>query len=415
MTAPARERAILAILLAALTFNAALCFINTTALHVTDSAVIGCELVLVSAAFGLALGRDAAPYLVLAVFLSYAALIMALRPLFDPKSVRDILIPMAFYLLGRRQADPALADRAAVWSGLIVVALGVYELVDLDTYVKYFNIIQYYVARGSVAPSDVAGQTSTLFTSGIRPDARQILPFLGPHRASSVFLEPVSTGNFGAVVYLWTLHRSRMNYRWLAMATGLGAIVLADARFGLYVCILGTAVHAAAPRLPRVLFLALPFAILAALAIYGFTTAQIDWGNDFSGRLLWTAQLVTSLSANAVWGLSPDKPFLDDSGYAYTLNQIGLVGFVGIWSLLVLLPERDARAWRFKACIAIYVCLLMLISDSVYSIKTAALLWFMLGSSDGALPAEAERSRIEATSGARPQAAATETGAAGWV
>ena len=403
----ARERAALAILIAALTFNAALCLINTTAARVSDSAVIGCELVLISAALALALGREAAPYLVLAVFLAYAVLLMAMRPLFDPKSVRDFLIPIAFYLLGRRQEKIALADRAAVWSGLIVVALGVFEFAELDTYVKYFDIIKYYVARGTVAPSDVSAGGSALFASGMRPDARAILPFLGPHRASSVFLEPVSTGDFGAILYLWALCRAGMRGRWIALACGLGAIVLADARFGLNTCVVGTAVWFAAPRLPRAAFLALPFAILSALAIYGFTTAQVDWSNDFSGRLLWTAQLITSLSARAVWGLSPDKPFLDDSGYAYTLNQIGLVGFVGFWTLFILVPERRRAAWRFKACIATYICLLMLISDSLYSIKTAALLWFMLGASDAAPEAEDIRSSRPAR---RPAQLATAAG-----
>ena len=407
---PARDRAVFWILIAALTFNAALCFINTTAFRVSDAAVIGCELVLVSAAFGLALGREAAPYIVLGVFLSYMAAIMAMRPLFDPKSVRDFLIPVAFYLLGRRQGALALADRAAVWSGVIVVALGLFEFAELDTYVKYFDIIKYYVARGTVAPSDVPTGGSALFASGMRPDARAILPFLGPHRASSVFLEPVSTGDFGAILYLWALCRSGMRGRWLAFSCGLGAIVLADARFGLNTCIVGTAVWFAAPRLPRALFLALPFAILSALAIYGFTTAQIDWSNDFSGRLLWTAQLITSLGDRAVWGLSPDKPFLDDSGYAYTLNQIGLLGFAGFWMLFILAPERRREAWRFKACVATYICLLMLISDSLYSIKTAALLWFMLGSSDAApnLRSETAPSRLAAAGGLRAPRLAVE-------
>ncbi len=37
---------------------------------------------------------------------------------------------------------------------------------------------------------------------------------------------------------------------------------------------------------------------------------------------------------------------------------------------------------------AIYTCLLLVISDSPFSIKTAAVVWFMLGAADGA-PEEA--------------------------
>ncbi len=377
-------RIALAVLIGALTFNAGLCFVNTNLARVSDTAVMGMELILISTALGLSLGRSAAPYLILAVFISYMAMLMAMRPLLDPKAVRDFLIPVAFYLFGRKYADLRIADKAALLSGLIVFVFGVFEFAALDVYLKYFNIIQYYVARGTVAPTELAGQTSSLFASGMRPDARALLPFLGPHRASSVFLEPVSTGNFGAIVYLWALCRPDMRRRWLTMATGIGAVILADARFGAYVCLAGTAVCFLSPRLPRAFWLALPFAMLASLAIYGFTSAQVDWENNIGGRLLWTARLITSLGTPAVWGVSPDKPFLSDSGYAYSLNQIGLAGLIGFWGLFIFAPENSARAWRFKACVATYICLLLLISDSVYSIKTAALLWFMLGSSDGA-------------------------------
>ena len=392
------RRSTLCALYGALTFNAALCFVNTVAVQVSDTAVMGCEAVLVATALMVALRRNAGVALVLAVFLSYAALLMALRPLLDPKAVRDFLIPVTFYALGRRWSDPRLADRAALVSGLVVLAFGLFEATALDTYVHYFNIAKYYVARGSVVPVDAAqnefgAQASALFGSGTRPDARTILPFLGPHRTSSVFLEPVSMGNFGAILYLWSLCRPAMARRRLVMALAAAAIVLADARFGLYVCVAGTGAALLGRHLPRLLWFALPFAMMAGFAVYGFTSPAVDWSNDIGGRMLWTARLLTSLSDRAVWGLSAEKPFLSDSGYAYSLNQIGLAGLVGFWALFVFMPERNAAAWRFKCCVATYVCLLLVISDSVYSIKTAALLWFMLGSSDGAPAAASEPAR----------------------
>lgn len=374
----------LALLVGALTFNMALCFLNTNVMQVNDTMVMGCEVVLVATALYLGLGRNAAPYLLLAVFLSYAALLMAMRPLLDPKAVRDFLIPIAFYLLGKSCNEPRLADRAALISGIIVVAFGLFEFLALDIFTTYFNIIKYYVARGSVAPTDISNQSGTLFTSGLRPDSRTLLPFLGPHRASSVFLEPVSTGNFGAILYIWTLNRKGMAHRWLTMATGAAAIVLSDSRFGANVCIVATVAYVVAPWTPRFVWLAAPFTVLLGLAAYGFTSAEVSWQNNLAGRLLWTARLVTSLSPEAVWGLSPDKPFLSDSGYAYSLNQIGLIGVIGFWSLFIFTPENSPRAWRFKVCVAAYICLLLLVSDSVFSIKTAALLWFMTGTSDAA-------------------------------
>lgn len=396
----------LALLIGALTFNMALCFINTNVMGINDTMVMGCEVVLVATALYLGLGRNAAPYLLLAVFFSYAVLLMAMRPLIDPKAVRDFLIPVAFYLLGKSCSDPRLADRAALISGLIVVVFGLFEFLALDLYVTYFNIIKYYVARGTVAPSDVSSQTGALFASGLRPDSRTLLPFLGPHRASSVFLEPISTGNFGAILYIWALNRPQMAKRWLTMVAGMTAIVLSDSRFGANVCIVATVAYLAAPITPRFVWLVAPFVMLIGFAIYGFVSAEVNWQNNFAGRMLWTSRLITSLSPAAVFGLSPDKPFLSDSGYAYSLNQIGLFGVIGFWSLFIFAPEKSPRAWRFKVCVATYICLLMIVSDSVYSIKTAALLWFMTGSSDADAWPEpapiAERSMVPNYSAATP-------------
>jgi putative polymerase len=42
---------------------------------------------------------------------------------------------------------------------------------------------------------------------------RNLLPFLGNHRVSSIFLEPASAGNFGIIVFMWALVRSLMERR----------------------------------------------------------------------------------------------------------------------------------------------------------------------------------------------------------
>jgi putative polymerase len=378
------DRASIALILAALAFNAALCFTNTMLFPVNDLMVIGAELLIVAAAMLLAVDRRIEPYLILALFFSYALLIMAMRPMFDAKAVRDFLIPIAFYLLGLRRPSLMVADRAALASGLLVVAFGLFEYLDVDTFGKYFNVIRYYVARGTVASTQVSDQTGVLFPSGFRPDARSLLPFLGAHRVSSLFLEPVSAGNFGVILYFWALSRSDMRGRLVVFLCAAVTIVLADARFGAYTCVAVTATAFVFHRLPRPVWFVLPFAIMVALAFYGFESTQVNWENNLPGRLLWTARLLTSLSLDAVMGISPNKPFLSDSGYAYSLNEIGIVGLVFFWGIFIFSGPRDPIAWRLRACIATYLCLLLIISDSPYSIKTAALLWFMLGASDGA-------------------------------
>lgn len=388
------DRACITLVLGALTFNAVLCFANTVLFPVSDILVIASEFVIISFAMVFALDRRIEPYLIVAVLVSYAVLIMAMRPMFDPKAVRDFLIPVAFYCLGRRRPSLALTDRIVLSAGIIVVAFGLFEYLAFETFEKYFNIIRYYVARGTVAPADVSGQTGTLFASGVRPDSRTLLPFLGPHRVSSVFLEPVSTGNFGAILYIWALCRPGMRGRITLFACAAVVIVLADARFGAYTCIAVTAAALVFYRLPRVFWFCLPLLMMCALAIYGFESMQVDWANDISGRILWTARLLTSLSLDGAMGVSAQKPFLSDSGYAYSINEIGIVGFVVFWGLFIFSAPADRTAWRLRACAATYFCLLLVISDSPYSIKTAAVFWFMLGGADAAGEKRAQSSKL---------------------
>ncbi len=287
---------------------------------------MGAEVAIIALTLGFALDERPGPWLILAGLVTYGLLLVALRGSPDVKGIRDFLIPVVFYNLGIRSPDLRTADRAVLASGVIVVVMGLFEYCLFDTYQQYFNIVRYYVARGSMSASEINELTGSLFTSGIRPDSRTILPFLGPHRVSSVFLEPVSAGNFGAVLFSWALYRRTMRGRaWLFLCAAL-TIILADARFGSYVCVAIAGAMLVGYRLPRLCWFALPFTILLGLTIYGFESMQVTWQNDMAGRLLWAALLVTSLPPEGVWGILPDKLFLSDSGYAYALTQIGVAG-----------------------------------------------------------------------------------------
>ncbi|TGD93272.1 hypothetical protein [Methylobacterium nonmethylotrophicum] len=387
--APYQARAAFGVLIAALVFNAALCFLNTAGFPVTGGSVIGAEVAIIAVTLSFALDERPGPWLILAGLVSYGLLLLALRGSTDVKGVRDFLIPVVFYNLGLRSPDLRSADRAVLACGVIVVVMGLFEYGLFDIYQTYFNIVRYYVARGSMSVAEINELTGSLFTSGIRPDSRTILPFLGPHRVSSVFLEPVSAGNFGAVLFSWALYRRTMRGRaWLFLCAAV-TIILADARFGAYVCVAVAGAMLVAYRLSRLLWFALPFTILLGLTVYGFESMQVTWQNDISGRLLWAALLITSLPPEGVMGILPDKLFLSDSGYAYALTQLGVAGTVAAWSLYVLMPARNPDGWRLRCAMAVYICLLLVISDSPFSIKTAALVWFMLGAADGAEPDEA--------------------------
>lgn len=370
--------------LGALVFNPFLAFVNTRIMGVADSHVMLAELAIVGCTFIAAMTRKSGLYIFLGVFFTYMIFLFMLRGnVVNPKPIRDILIPLVFYFMGQRIADLKLCDRLVVASAVIVVVFGLFEYLFLETFLEYFNVIGYYLARGSVTLDQTFGQTKGLFISGQRPEARTILPFLGQHRVSSVFLEPVSMGNFAVIIYSWALFRGRaFKGRWLTFLLAFTVVALADARFGLYTCVLITLLYPFYQLLPRIFWSVLPFLLLAVLAVYGVTSVEGGGPNDLAGRFAVTAHILTQLTIGVVLGIETTSQFVSDSGLAYSLVAFGLFGFITLWSLFVHAPVVHAKAWKFHSMVIVYMLLLMLISDSFYSIKTAALMWFILGSSN---------------------------------
>lgn len=374
-----------AILVGTLVFNFLLCIANTLVFRTTDSVVMLCELALIGGALVLAIDRRPWFFLAMALYGSYMAVILALRPELDLKAIRDFLIPLAFYFLGRRDGDVATADRLMLGAGVLVLAVGLIEYFFLLDYTRVVNILQYYVARGTLAevPEFLAGGPG-LFASGMRFQDRNLLGFLlSPHRVSSIFLEPVGAGNFGAILYLWALARRDMRWRWTTALLGIAAIVLSDARFGSYVCVLATPIAVLAPRLSRLWWLVLPFAIALALSLNAALSPTSVWEDNFPGRLLQAGLLLNRLEIWNLLGIGLIEPAgIADSGYAYSFNQIGLVGFAVLWAALLFARENDPDAWRWKALAATFLALSLVVSNSPYTIKTGGLFWFALGALD---------------------------------
>ncbi|MGV8937232.1 MAG: hypothetical protein ACOH2J_08930 [Allorhizobium sp.] len=369
-------------LIGALTYNLVLCFANTRIMGITDSYLMLFEMMFVGGALLAAFDRRLDIYLILVLFLSYMMMLFAFRQQADLKAVRDILIPIAFYFMGTRVKDVRLADRLVIVSVTIVLVIGLFEYFLTDLYLDNFNVLGYYLSRGAVTSEEVYGATKGLFVSGVRGEPRTLLSFLGQHRVSSVFLEPVSSGNFGVIIYAWALFRNGMRRRFAVMAAALAVIIFADARFGFYTCILITLMLPFFRLLPRTIWLVMPFFMLAAIAAYGLATGIQGGPNDIGGRIDVTAGILNRLNLSIVLGIESIDLFTADSGLGYTLTNFGIFGFAGLWCLLVLAPVRDARAWIFHSMVIIYILLLMIISNSFYSIKTAALLWFLLGTAD---------------------------------
>jgi putative polymerase len=385
----------LGVILSAVSFNALLCFINTNIYNIDIKAVIISEIIII-------LGTVLASYKSLnysfILLISGAVLYNLMLALFrynispeagiDVKIIRDFLIPIAFFMLGVRTKNLKTADSIVSAVTIFVFIFAIFEYFFLELYLRIFNVVQYYIARGTLELSDWALQVSKgLMISGIRPvdQGRGLLAFLGNHRVSSVFLEPSSLGNFGNIVVLWAIVRSRMEHRfylWLTLA-GISLIVLSDTRFDAGFLILGVILTYIPLRFSTPLVLVMP---LFALLGMGFLVATVDnltdppfmGGTGIIDRLLYSGRVLAMFDVYNWLGIKVSRLQTFDAGYGYMISNAGIVGLTIFWLTFMSLKGSNRHFYVFRNVSAAYFATLFCISESQLSIKTAALLWFLM-------------------------------------
>jgi len=95
------------------------------------------------------------------------------------------------------------------------------------------------------------------------------------------------------------------------------------------------------------------------------------------------------------WDLGRPSQRAFDSGYADVIRNAGIVGVGAAWMFLAA-SFRNEQQQFLKMFIIVYYSMILCISLSVFSIKTAALLWFALGCL-GTLPSlQPKGARVEA-------------------
>ena len=384
------------LLLGALTFNMALCFANTNVMGVSDLHVMLCEAMILAVVFLAAYRAIEDVHLILLGFVVVWPLLLAsIRYVtgnditIDVKIVRDLAIPIGFFLLGTASANLKTADRIVAASVAIVVVVALFEYFWIEMFTRFFNVAKYYIARGSLEAKQIY-QNTDLYISGMRPagvqGGRNLLPFIGDHRVSSVFLEPVSTGNFGVVAFIWGLVRSRMEKKLYlgVMAGAMLIIVFADSRFGAYLCAMAlvmaylpiawTTIGAALmPLVALVVLVIVPFVVTGS---YDPQNRYID--NGFVGRFVLAARILGEFDALTWFGLSAGA-LAFDSGYAYILSKVGVIGFWALWLIPFTLRNSDRHFCLYRNLLAVYYGTILCVSNSAFTIKTAALAWFLFG------------------------------------
>lgn len=403
---PDRRTLASALVIAATVFNAILCLLKTEGLPIGLPVVQAVELAIVGGAGLLVVPFASGALQVASVLFGLNILALALvGGGMDFQIGLDIAIIGVFVLLGR-YATPHSAGLVLWAMALLTFAFGLYEMFALDSFERYFHIYDYYVGKGAL-DANHAGDTGTLLAeNGVRPEdqGRQLLPgLLSLHRVGSIFLEPVSAGNFAVICIIWVCARRDLSWQGICLAAlGVAIGILADARFSI---LCGGAI-AALLLTPlwrsRVFIGLLPIVLVALLCVLGaFSDREVD--NSILGRLTGSGQLLDSWSVWQWIGVSPDRWISMDTGYSYVIGNTGIVAALLMWAAVCIAAPREGAAGRLFAAAAIYLSLSLCISKSGLSIKTAALLWFGFG----ALASSGERAAAQGLAWAREAARAS--------
>lgn len=384
-----------AILLAASCTLPVLAFMNARGIAVSSATVGLTEALIFALCLGVQIKR--VPPWTVAIGLCVFSLILLtwlLRQSPDLKSARDLLIPILIISLGRYVADLEFAERWVRWLTALVVGVALFEVLMTDTYGWIFNTFSFYAGLGSIHESAAMFSGQTLTLNGYRPEGigRTLLPgVLGAHRTSSIFLEPVSLGNFAVILLAWVLSNSWMVMKKSALALGLAAllmIVLSDSRFGLLMAAMLLAYRLVPMPVFRWVAPALPFALLAAiLAVAVLLPGE---GDNVFGRVSASGQALLRFDGARLMGIDSPVPGFGDMGYAYVLSRFGVLQVIAMVFLLFLIPAPSVRSERFRGLIVLYFFSSLAISGtSVFALKTAGLMWFLFGTLSAVLPARA--------------------------
>lgn len=375
-----------ALLFAAVMFNAVLAIVNAHVTGMSPAVVIAAEVLIVAAAHLVALAafrREMMPWYALLLIMTVLALTRSLGTgEIDIKPLRDVLLIPTFLILGMT-FDRRHLNKVVVAIHAVVLAVLVLEAISVDAYSALFKVQDYYISTRGYEQENFWNKESELYVSATRPDAR-FFSFVDLHRLSSVFLEPVSLGNYCIIIAAFVAARYASltrAVRWF-LIVGTGAMLIGcDGRLAAMSCIAIALVAVIAPKLPRYT----PVVYLPAVTALAFLLAALanlkGGADDFPGRIAHTVDLIKMYDLQEWLGVSQRYLTLAvDSGLAYLITTQSIFGVLIIWLFIVFAArERTPEQIRFTHGLCIYLALTMMVSFSLLTIKTAALLWFIQG------------------------------------
>lgn len=376
------------VVMACVLFNVVLCFIDTNLIRLSAFHVMATEAALLGAAFLLPLSRNARTpgrmdVLLILLFGTWL-LLSILRQDADPKFLRDVAIIPLFVLLGLASYNGEGLHRRLFWLHMIILAFAIWEAVSVTSFVQVLAVAQYFENTRGLNTLEWSVE-SGLFLSAVRPEDRFLFSSLPIHRLSSVFLEPVSLGNYVVISTIWVAGFWKQIPRPMRLPAALATVLLligSDSRMATVTCalillalpfrrlIFGAAATLTAPLVVLVMFLAV-------------WTFGLQAGTDnFEGRIAHAVNVLSTFRLEDYAGMSlAHLRASEDAGYAYIIMTQSLIVAAILWAAIFFRTLVTPESRYVHLAIALYVALNLTVSWSLFSIKTAAIVWVLLGRS----------------------------------
>jgi putative polymerase len=375
------------ILLFAVGYNLVLAVVNALAVSISPSMAYAAELLAYGGCF--VVGFLTVERRKLAIVMAGIALIAVVgffrflaTMAVDPKFFRDAIIPFAFVLLGAAYTGsaPKLFLRMAV----IIAIIAAFELAFPNVYGDVVNPKSYFVNTRGASEDSFWNEDSNLFVSATRPGERNFLPGSALPRASSIFIEPVTMGNY-IIFFCATLLTFWRSYgpKRIAMAivTVLFLVVASDGRLAAGTCVLMLLMAPFLRKLDQ-RFAGLIFLLVILSAwVLVWVTRTTQYEDTTLGRIFFTVDSITHLSAASWLGLDMQSAYrYFDSGISYFIASQSILivlAFVLAYSFVLWMPSSNGQL--FKNLFIFAFALSLLVSNGYFSVKTGALWWFACG------------------------------------
>jgi hypothetical protein len=368
------------------TYNALLAFVNGNIITINSSVVAATEIFLLGSigfiVFNSRIQRGDRPFIALLaiVFFSFVLSSLATHIIFVD-AIRNMLIVAMCGMLGSRMSFASV--QAVVFAiSLVVFGFLLIELISLPTYVSILEPAQYFASTRGIENPEF--NETGLFGNALGFENRFSLGILSGPRTSSIFLEQVSLANFCNVLAIYT----SVFWRYISKPrrlfyVGMILLVLASnnsrtASTLAMISILAYLFNGIIPRYSGFIIVAL--SLFAAVCVYGFT--QDTHSDNLIGRIHVGVYGIDQITFADLWGYGINNlNKLWDSGWGYLISSSTL--FTALYFVLLvilIIPQHHRIAIQFSFLMNLYVFFNLIIGgNSIFSIKSAAMLWFIAG------------------------------------